>query len=86
MAEPPVPESGPGPGPGEPAPGVLPDERHELAELVSRVVERGVVLTGDLVVSVADVDLLYVGLDVLLASMDRVDGRGPKLLPGDEEP
>lgn len=45
-----------------------------LAELVSRVVERGVVITGDLVVSVAGVDLLYVGLDVLLSATDRLDG------------
>lgn len=44
-----------------------------LAELVSRVVERGVVITGDLVVSVAGVDLLYVGLDVLLSATDRLE-------------
>jgi len=52
------------------------EERMALAELVSRVVERGVVLSGDLVVSVGGVDLLYVGLDVLLATMDQVEGGG----------
>lgn len=47
-----------------------------LAELVSRVLERGVVVTGEVVVSVAGVDLLYLGLDVLLAATDRLEGRG----------
>lgn len=72
--------SGPGPAPAEvPARHVPADhERVALAELVSRVVERGVVLSGDLVVSVGGVDLLYVGLDVLLATMDQVDGRAPE--------
>jgi gas vesicle structural protein len=58
------------------------EERMALAELVSRVVERGVVLSGDLVVSVGGVDLLYVGLDVLLTTMDQVEGGGT---PSDED-
>lgn len=48
-----------------------------LVELVNRVVDRGVVLTGEVTISVADVDLLYLGLRVLLCSPDRlhaVDG------------
>jgi len=49
------------------------DDRYALAELVSRVVERGAVITGDLVVSVAGVDLLYVALDVVLAATDRLE-------------
>ena len=40
-----------------------------LVELVDRVLNKGVTLTGDIVLSVADVDLVYVGLRVLLASM-----------------
>ena len=39
-----------------------------LVELVDRVLNKGVVLTGDLTLAVADVDLVYVGLRVLLAS------------------
>lgn len=42
-----------------------------LVELVNRVVDRGVVLSGDLTISVADIDLLYVGLRLLLCSADR---------------
>jgi hypothetical protein len=40
-----------------------------LLELVDRVLNRGVVLSGDIVLSVADVDLVYVGLRVLLSSV-----------------
>ncbi|MFL5955049.1 MAG: gas vesicle protein [Gaiellaceae bacterium] len=44
-----------------------------LVELVDRVLNKGVVLTGDIVLSVADVDLVYVGLRVLLASAGTLD-------------
>jgi gas vesicle structural protein len=45
--------------------------QHEvtLLELVDRVLNKGVVLTGDITLSVAGVDLVYVGLRVLLASV-----------------
>lgn len=39
-----------------------------LVELVNRVVDRGVALNGDLTISVADIDLLYLGLRLLLRS------------------
>lgn len=41
-----------------------------LAELVSRVLDRGVVLSGQAVVGVAGVDLLYLGLNLVLASVE----------------
>jgi hypothetical protein len=44
-----------------------------LLELVDRVLNKGVVLTGDITLSVADVDLVYVGLRVLLASAGTLD-------------
>jgi hypothetical protein len=50
-----------------------------LLELVDRVLNKGVVLTGDITLSVADVDLVYVGLRVLLASvgtLERLDAAG----------
>jgi hypothetical protein len=55
---------------------------HEVAllELVDRVLNKGVVLTGDITLSVAGVDLVYVGLRVLLASVSTLeqlqDGNG----------
>jgi gas vesicle structural protein len=44
------------------------EQQITLLELVDRVLNKGVVLTGDITLSVADVDLVYVGLRVLLAS------------------
>ena len=44
-----------------------------LLDLVDRAVDHGVVLAGDITISVADIDLIYVGLRVLLASVERVE-------------
>ncbi len=41
-----------------------------LSELLDRALNKGVVLWGDATISVAGVDLIYVGLKVLLASVD----------------
>ena len=51
-----------------------------LLEVLDRVLDKGVVVAGDLVISVADVDLIYVGLRVLLSSvetMERLRGSPP---------
>jgi hypothetical protein len=59
---------------------------HEVAliELVDRVLNKGVVLNGDITLSVAGVDLVYVGLRLLLASVDTLDrlhdADGPRAL------
>ncbi len=44
-------------------------ERVRLVELVDSVLNGGVVLTGDVTLSVAGVDLVYLGLRVLLTSV-----------------
>jgi hypothetical protein len=44
-----------------------------LVELVDRVLNKGVVLAGDITLSVAGVDLIYVSLRALLASAGTVD-------------
>jgi hypothetical protein len=44
-----------------------------LLELVDRVLHKGVVVTGDITLSVAGIDLVYVGLRLLLASAGTVD-------------
>ncbi|HEX6788420.1 MAG TPA: gas vesicle protein [Gaiellaceae bacterium] len=44
-----------------------------LVELVDRVLNTGVVLVGDITLSVAGVDLVYVGLRLLLASAGTLD-------------
>ena len=38
-----------------------------LVDLIDRLIGGGVVLTGDIVLSIADVDLVYVGLRLVLA-------------------
>ena len=47
-----------------------------LLELVDRVLNKGVVLSGDITLSVADVDLVYVGLRVLLSSVATLEEQG----------
>lgn len=43
-----------------------------LLDLLDRVIDRGVILAGDVTLSVADVDLVYLGLRVLLAPVERL--------------
>jgi gas vesicle structural protein len=43
-----------------------------LLDLLDRVIDNGVVLAGDVTISVADVDLIYVGLRLLLAPVERL--------------
>lgn len=45
-------------------------ESVSLLEVLDRVLNQGVTLTGDLIISVADVDLLYVSLRALVASVE----------------
>ena len=49
------------------------EQQVTLVELVDRVLNAGVVISGDITLSVADVDLVYVGLRVLLASAGTLD-------------
>lgn len=44
-------------------------EQVTLVELVDRTLNKGVVIAGDVMLSVAGVDLVYLGLRVLLASV-----------------
>lgn len=50
----------------------LPRGRGEatVVDLLDRVLDRGVVVTGDLVLSVAGVDLVYVGLRLVLKGVE----------------
>ena len=41
-----------------------------LLDLLDRVCDKGVVVSGDLTISVADVELLYIGLLLVIASPD----------------
>lgn len=66
----------------------LPQESRELTvlDLLDRVVDHGVVLSGDITISVADVDLIYLGLRALLTSVERARELGaPASLMGEIE-
>ena len=52
-----------------------------LVELVNRVLDRGVVINGDLVISLAGVDLVYVGLNLVLTSVETARQAGRPLPP-----
>jgi gas vesicle structural protein len=44
-----------------------------LVELVDRLVDKGVVLHGDITLAVADIDLIYVGLRALISSVSSLE-------------
>jgi len=44
-----------------------------LVELLDRVIGGGVVITGDIVLGIADVDLVYLGLRLVLAPAHEVE-------------
>ncbi len=55
-----------------------------LADVLDRLLDTGVVLDGQVVISLAGVDLVHVGLRALLASVDRAAALvQPARLPGD---
>ncbi len=41
-----------------------------LLETLDHVLNSGLVIAGDITISVADIDLLYIGLNVLLTSVE----------------
>jgi hypothetical protein len=57
-----------------------------LVDLVDRLLDKGVVLTGDITLSVADVDLVYVGLRVLLSSVEAAERRQVEANEGQAPP
>lgn len=46
------------------------DEPISLCETLDRVLNKGVVVTGEVAISVADIDLLYLGLQLTLTSVE----------------
>ena len=44
-----------------------------ILEVLDRVLNKGVILTGDLVISVADIDLVYLGVKLMLSSVETME-------------
>jgi len=57
----------------------LPSQRLALVDLLDRVLADGVTITGDITLSMADVDLVKISLRALLASVSALEG------PAEEE-
>jgi gas vesicle structural protein len=55
-----------------------------ILELLDRVLTKGVILTGDLVISVADIDLIYVGVKLMLSSVETMEQLKSARVLGDE--
>ena len=64
-------ESNPGNRSTLPSELALDDTRQvSLCEVLDRVLNKGVVVTGDVTISVADIDLIYLGLQIMLSSIE----------------
>ena len=56
--------------------GALPDTEFTVLELADRLLNRGVVLAGEATISVAGVDLIYLGLNLVLAAVESLNRTG----------
>ena len=52
-----------------------PDQDASLLDIVDHVLTKGVVVSGDVVLALADVDLVYLRLSALLCAADRLTPR-----------
>ncbi|MEA2274082.1 MAG: hypothetical protein QOI98_2790 [Solirubrobacteraceae bacterium] len=64
---------------------VVQEREVALVDLLDRLLAGGVVIGGDITLSIADVDLVYLQLRVLLGSVGSLDELGVAL-PHSEEP
>jgi hypothetical protein len=55
-----------------------------ILEILDRVLNKGVVITGDVVISVADIDLVYVGLKLLLTSVETMQEKRLAIVKPDQ--
>ena len=57
---------------------LIEDADASLLELVDHVLNKGVVVSGDVMLSIAGVDLVYLRLSALLCAADRIWASGTK--------
>ena len=58
---------------GSARPSAMRERDVSLLELLDRILDKGVVIAGDVVISVADIDLIYLGVKIILTSVDNLD-------------
>jgi hypothetical protein len=49
------------------------DDELSLFEMLDHVLSKGIVIAGEVTISVADVDLLYLGVNILAGSIDTIN-------------
>ena len=64
-----VPAARPGPLPGNPEPA-------NLADILERVLDKGIVIAGDIQINLLDIELLTIKLRLLIASVERAKEMG----------
>jgi hypothetical protein len=57
------------------------NDEMSLLELADRLLNRGVVLTGEATISVAGVDLIYLGLNLVLTAVENLHGHDAAAAP-----
>jgi Gas vesicle protein len=77
-----------------PLPGRPPAQQQSLADILERVLDKGIVIAGDIQINLLDIELLTVKLRLLIASVDRAREMGinwwetdsslQRLEPGDD--
>jgi len=60
---------------GNPLPG-RPSEATNLADILERVLDKGIVIAGDIQINLLDIELLTIKLRLLIASVDRAREMG----------
>jgi hypothetical protein len=61
------------------------DDELSLLELADRLLNRGVVITGEATISVAGVDLIYLGLNVVLTAVENLKPKSAPAAARDRE-
>jgi hypothetical protein len=64
-----------------PGPALLEQADVSLLDVIDHVLNQGVVISGEITIGVADVDLIYVQLQALICSADRARSSGAAFRP-----
>jgi hypothetical protein len=71
------------PRPSNPLPG-RPDTTASLADILERVLDKGIVIAGDIQINLLDIELLTIKLRLLIASVERAREMGINWWESDE--
>jgi hypothetical protein len=69
-----------------PAPnGVDPNQDVSLLDILDVILDKGVALRGELIISIADIDLIYLDLRLLITSVDKLMQTNERKIIDEEE-